>query len=60
MRYKQIYDHEWETPIRKGYKLICCDCGLVHDVDFRIHKKKIQFRVIRNNRSTGQVRRHIK
>ena len=22
------------APTMKGYKLACCDCGLVHDVDF--------------------------
>lgn len=50
----------WVRPIRKGYKMACCDCGLVHDMDFRIvgdKAKRIQFRVARNNRSTGQVRR---
>ena len=49
---------EWIQPIRRGYKLACCDCGLVHNVDFRVHKERIQFRVQRNNRATGQIRRH--
>ncbi len=49
---------EWVQPIRRGYKLCCCDCGLVHDVDFRIQKGRVQFRASRNTRSTGQVRRH--
>lgn len=57
MRYPQIKDGEWITPIHKGYKMICCDCGLVHDADFRFHKKEIQFRVRRNNRSTALTRR---
>ena len=50
---------EWVQPVRKGYKLACCDCGLVHRFDFRIFRKMIQFRVTRDNRSTGQVRRHM-
>jgi len=25
-------------PIMKGYKMACCDCGLVHDLKFEIHE----------------------
>jgi hypothetical protein len=50
----------WVQPIRRGYKFCCCDCGLVHDMDFRVSKGRAQFRVARNNRSTAQVRRHMK
>ncbi len=50
----------WVQPVRRGYKMACCDCGLVHDMDFRIEGNRVQFRVARNNRSTGQVRRHMK
>lgn len=57
MRYHQVLDNVWEQPVRKNYKMACCDCGLVHDVDFRIHKGKIQMRARRNGRSTGQLRR---
>ncbi len=28
----------WSQPVMDGYKLACCDCGLVHDVDFRALK----------------------
>ena len=55
--YERPNSNEWVQPVRKGYKMACCDCGLVHDIDFRIRKKRIQFRVRRNNRSTGQFRR---
>ena len=41
----------WCYPIMKDYKIVCCDCGLVHDMEFRSR---------RNNRSTGQVRRHMR
>lgn len=50
----------WVQPVRRGYKMACCDCGLVHDVDFRVKARRVQFRVARNNRATGQVRRHMK
>lgn len=48
---------EWVQPVRKGYKLACCDCGLVHTLDFRVHGGRAQFRVFRNNRSTAMMRR---
>lgn len=34
-RLKQIQDGEWVTPIMRGYRLECCDCGLVHRVNFK-------------------------
>ncbi len=71
---------DWETNTMKGNKMGCCDCGLVHEVEFRIIKDiknngdgtmeaeiigddedlKIQMRMRRDNRSTGQIRRHRK
>lgn len=64
-RYDEPKAGEWVQPRRKGYNLACCDCGLVHTLDFRIVKyaenqRKIQFRVFRNNRATGQVRRWMR
>lgn len=69
---------DWELPIMEEYKMACCDCGLVHDVDFKIvwtaedengdvtilhhriigAKQRVMIRAKRNNRSTGQMRRH--
>jgi hypothetical protein len=57
-KYTKPKENEWIQPIKKGYKLGCCDCGLVHDMDFRIHNGRVQFRVRRNYRSTAQMRRH--
>lgn len=57
-KYRQQVDGEWVQPIRRGYKMACCDCGLVHKVDFRVVDRKIQFRAFRDNRATAQVRRH--
>ena len=62
MKYDEPQEGEWVQPARKGYKFRCCDCGLVHNLDFRIvgnKRKFIQFRAFRNERSTGQVRRHM-
>ncbi len=51
---------EWVQPIRKGYRLECCDCGLVHRMDFRIYRGRVQFRAFRHDRATGQIRRWMK
>lgn len=64
MKYKQEVIKEgrkwtdWIQPIKKGYKMCCCDCGLVHNMNFRIFEGRIQFQVNRNNRATGQKRRN--
>lgn len=48
---------EWIRPL-EGYKLACCDCGLVHDVEFRLaDDNTLNFRMKRNNRSTAAIRR---
>jgi hypothetical protein len=64
-KYQRVFEEEnrwsnWIQPIPQGYKMSCCDCGLVHELNFRIYKGRIQFQAKRNNRSTGQVRRHRK
>ncbi len=59
MKYEQPKSGQWVQPIKSGYKLACCDCGLVHRVDFRIYRGRVQFRVFRDERATGQVRRHM-
>ena len=48
---------DWIQPVTKGYKMGCCDCGLVHTLDFRVKGGRAQFRVSRNNRSTAAMRR---
>jgi hypothetical protein len=60
MAYEQPKAGQWVQPIRKGYRMACCDCGLVHTMDFRIHKGRAQFRAFRNNRATAQMRRRDK
>jgi hypothetical protein len=56
--YYEPQEAEWIEPVEVGYKMACCDCGLVHKIDFRIENGKVQFRVFRDNRATGQMRRH--
>lgn len=51
---KPVGPGEWVQPTRKGYLLQCCDCGLIHSLDFRILKNGrgnfIQFRAYRIDR----------
>lgn len=57
MNYEYGIEGEWIQPVRRGFHLVCCDCGLVHTLDFRIHRGKPQFRGWRDNRSTAAMRR---
>ena len=60
MRYKQVHDGDLVTPIMKGYKVVCCDCGKVHRFDFFISKgysPTLSFRVTQDKRATAAVRR---
>ena len=59
-KYLAVQAGEWIQPIRRGYKMSCCDCGLVHVLNFRLRKGRIQLQAFRDNRATGQKRRHIK
>jgi len=70
-RFHQVFeDGEWITPTRR-HKIACCDCGLVHNMEFRIvkievlngrkyGKLRVQFRATRNERSTAGRRRNRK
>lgn len=64
MKRKQLYANEWEEPIQRGYKLECCDCGLVHTMDFKVVVKNgkfhLTFRARRNERETKLARKRKK
>lgn len=59
MRYEKPGSGEWVQPVRRGYKLACCDCSLVHRLDFRIWRRRVQFRVFRDSRATAAMRRGL-
>lgn len=48
----------WVAPV-EGYRMACCDCGLVHELQFAVHAEsnRIMLRARRDNRATGQRRR---
>lgn len=43
MSYEKPKAGQWVQPVRRGYKLACCDCGLVHTMDFRLYRGRVQF-----------------
>ena len=59
----------WISPLhgsgKRNYRMACCDCELVHEIQFRIEKRKVHsqvlnsvvFRAKRNARATAQLRR---
>ena len=49
---------DWFAPKMDGWKMACCDCGLVHDVEFRVVDGEVQMRAKRNARSTAARRRN--
>lgn len=63
-KYPPVKSGEWIQPRRRGYRMCCCDCGLVHALNFRLHSTKrgkfIQMQAFRDNRATAMIRRHMK
>jgi len=61
MRYTQQHDGDRVRPVMKGYKMMCCDCGLVHVLDFYVIRHgrghKVEFMASRDNRATAASRR---
>lgn len=63
MKYDDVTDGETVYPTRRGYRWMCCDCGLVHRVNFRLVPnglkggKKIALNVYRDDRATATARR---
>lgn len=55
--YRQLADGEWQTMSSRRHKIACCDCGLVHLLEFRVSRGKIKFRAWRDNRATANRRR---
>lgn len=58
MKYEQVTDGDWVEPTpQRGHKMKCCDCGLIHVMDFRVRKGRVQFRPRRDKRATAAARR---
>lgn len=46
-RFPVVKSGKWVQPIRRGYHMKCCDCGLVHRMNFRIIDGHVQFQAFR-------------
>lgn len=59
--YKDVGD-DWIFPYRKEFRLMCCDCKLVHVFKWRLVRDgkghRIEFKCDRDERATAQARRH--
>lgn len=67
--YQQIHEGEWIEPTREGFIDQCCDCGLVHVIDYAVVDKRtrkpvpyvsVQFKVRVDRRKTAASRRKLK
>lgn len=57
--YAQIWAGEWWT-FDQPFDLSCCDCGLVHGMDIRLHEGKVQVKMDVNPKETAKRRRRLK
>jgi hypothetical protein len=70
LRYDVVEYGEWIRPRRQNFREQCCDCGLIHRLDFRIVDARdgapargrglaIEIRTRRDDRATAAVRRRF-
>lgn len=57
MKYEDVTGDQWWPIARRGNKVACCDCGLVHTVDCRLKGKTVEVRFARDERATAGIRR---
>lgn len=57
--YEQIWFGEW-MDINNGIRLACCDCGLVHELSYRLHDGKVQIKMSALPHETRKLRRYYK
>lgn len=53
---EQVYEGEW-TDFERHDRLQCCDCCLVHSIEWRVRNGGLQLKLSRENRSTAAYRR---
>jgi hypothetical protein len=58
--YRPIAYGEWTRPRLRDFREQCCDCGLIHRLDFRIVDGRIEFRTRRDDRATAAARRALR
>ncbi len=66
-KYLQVVDGIPYYPSKRGHREQCCDCGLVHRVNFHIEDKdgkpirgaRVRITAWRHSKATGGARRHF-
>lgn len=56
-KYHQVHDGVWFKPTMKNHMEQCCDCGLIHKVEYRIVDGEIEYKAWRVKGETKEVRR---
>ena len=58
--YYHVTDGEWiEVPMR-NHRDQCCDCGLIHRMNFRINNRgRLEVQAFRDARATNGARRYF-
>lgn len=56
-RFPTVKAGKWVQPVKRGYLMACCDCALIHRMDFRIEGGRVQFRAFRAERHTKTLRK---
>jgi len=60
-KYRQINNGDTVAIEKAGFmRFRCCDCGLVHNIVNTNYKRGTNLTFFRDNRRTGQIRRHKK
>lgn len=61
IKYDRHIDGERIYPKQRGYRMMCCDCGLVHRIVFKIIKNGkqniITYVPYRDNKATAAARK---
>jgi hypothetical protein len=59
MKKKQLYTKEWNTISWNDYYLGCCDCRLVHKLDFRVIGQTLQVKIKLCPKLTKEARKNV-
>ena len=59
MKFEQLKEGEWSEMLMENQKLACCDCGLVHTINFKIKKKTVHAQFFRDEKATKKERKKI-
>lgn len=60
MTYPLIRSNEWVRPSMKNYRLMCCDCSLIHEMDFKVVKAGKRNEVMFRTRRVAKNGRALK